>query len=156
MSSYAGIGSRETPRKALKAIRELAEELSEQGHVCRSGGAPGADTAFLDASWPNHEIFLPWPGFENCADADATLIEPMRGAFEIAKKYHPAWHGLTQGGMRLHARNSHILLGKDLTDPVDFVICWTPLGKIAGGTGQGMRIALDRGIPIINLGLLYK
>ena len=49
------------------------------------------------------------------------------------------------------ARNAYCMLGPDLKSPVDFVLCWTPNAKVVGGTGQGLRIALDYNIPIFNL-----
>jgi hypothetical protein len=52
------------------------------------------------------------------------------------------------------ARNCYQMLGLDLKTPVEFVICWTPQGKGAGGTGQALRIARDLKIPIYDLGLL--
>lgn len=155
MSAYAGIGSRETPEDVLSAFVKLAAELSEQGHVLRSGGAPGADSAFQEGAYPNHEIFLPWPGFNEIDAGDAELIEPIEHAYLIAETFHPAWSRLGQGARRLHARNSHIILGADLQDPVEFVICWTFDGKVKGGTAQGIRIAEDSNIPIINFGKFW-
>lgn len=32
-----------------------------------------------------------------------------------------------------------------------FVVCWTSDGKDSGGTGQALRIARDRNIPVYNL-----
>jgi cell division GTPase FtsZ len=53
---------------------------------------------------------------------------------------------------KLHARNAMIVLGKNLDDPVDFIICWTPGGTGSGGTGQALRIARAYGIPVYDLG----
>ena len=33
-----------------------------------------------------------------------------------------------------------------------FVLCWTPYGAAAGGTGQALRIAEHHHIPVFNLG----
>lgn len=49
------------------------------------------------------------------------------------------------------SRNSYQVLEKDLNTPVEFVLCWTKDGKASGGTGQAMRIAKDKNIPIFNL-----
>lgn len=43
-----------------------------------------------------------------------------------------------------------ILLGRDLNDPVDFVVCWTPGAQAVGGTGQALRIAEAYGIKVYN------
>ena len=152
MSTYAGIGSRQTPPGALRGLERLAKELSEEGHILRTGGAPGADTAFANGAWPNAEIYLPWSGFNGHADADAELTDPMEEAFLIAKFHHPAWERLSHASKKLHARNTHIILGRDLQEPVEFVICWTPGARKQGGTAQGIRIAEDSSIPVINFG----
>ena len=52
-------------------------------------------------------------------------------------------------------RNTYQILGKNLRDPVDFVLCWTPFtrkGDPKGGTSQAIRIAEAYNIPVINLG----
>lgn len=73
-------------------------------------------------------------------------------AFEIAEKYHPYFQNLSEDIKKLHARNSHQVLGKDLNTPASFIICYTPKGKGTGGTGQALRIAKDYNIPIFDAG----
>jgi hypothetical protein len=79
------------------------------------------------------------------------MTSPSSEAFEIAKVFHPGWKFLKRGARALHARNCHQILGPNLKDPVDFVICWTKDGKATGGTGQALRIAENYSIPIWNL-----
>lgn len=50
------------------------------------------------------------------------------------------------------------VFGRNLDEPVDFVICWTKDGKEGhgserpcGGTGQAVEMASLKGIPVINL-----
>lgn len=148
---YAGIGSRETPPEILEVMTSLATILAGAGWTLRSGGAPGADTAFEKGAAlasGQAEIFLPWPGFEN---RNSTFSSPTRAALDLAQKHHPAWEKLSDPVKKLMGRNSHQILGADLQSPADVVICWTPGGEMAGGTSQALRIALDHGIPIINL-----
>jgi len=92
---------------------------------------------------------LPWRGFEGSA---STLIVKDKRAFEIAEKYHPYWHNLSDGAKKLQARNSHQVLGADLNTPSDFIICWTKNGKGSGGTGQALRIAKAYDIPVFDAG----
>ena len=57
------------------------------------------------------------------------------------------------------ARNTNQVFGKDLNQPVDFVIAWTPDGLVdsqrrtrrSGGTGQAIDMAARKGIPVVNL-----
>jgi len=150
---YTGIGSRETPDPVLDLMTRFAGVFGKQGWVLRSGGAPGADTAFFKGA-VDHEIYLPWKGFNNYEDDDATRLTPQAEAFDIAKEFHPAWFNLSHGGRKLMARNSHQLLGYDVTVPIlsEFVICWTKDGKLKGGTAQALRMAEHYEVPVLNLG----
>lgn len=116
--------------------------LAMQGHTGRSGGAAGADTAFergmrvIDPQsihvFPGHlGHYLAWQ--------------------HHAAQYHPAWDRCDVVARKLHARNSAIMLGPLLTQPVDAVLCWTEGGAVKGGTGQGLRIAAAYRIPVFNL-----
>lgn len=149
---YAGIGSRETPSDVRIVFVELGEYLAHNDVILRSGGAGGADTAFevgCNLGQGKKEIYLPWKGFNG---HDSELVGVTDEALKIGEKYHPAWDKLSWRGKCLIARNSFQVLGKNLDDPVDFIICWTVDGKIAGGTGQALRIAEDYGIPVYNFG----
>ncbi len=61
--------------------------------------------------------------------------------------------------MHLHVRNTFQVLGPNLDDPSDFVVCWTPDGaekaedtsEVTGGTGTAIRIASTYEIPVYNL-----
>lgn len=152
MPSYAGIGSRKTPEDILDVMANYAYVAGRHGWVLRTGGAPGADQAFERGALLGGceiEMYLPWPGFEN--HSMATLDMPASEAYEIAQRYHPAWHRLSQGAKKLITRNTHQILGERLNDPVDLVVCWTPGGEMKGGTAQALRIAQDYDIPIKNL-----
>jgi hypothetical protein len=147
--TFAGIGSRETPQHILQQMKSIARTLCGNSCRLRSGGARGADEAFEEAyieCGGGYELYLPWKGYERKHGMLPTL-----GAFDIAAKYHPRWNELSSGARLLHARNSHIILGRDLDTPVKFVVCWTSDGKASGGTGQGIRIAKAYNIPVFNL-----
>jgi hypothetical protein len=150
---YAGIGSRTTPQDVLDLMARKATTLDTWEWTLRSGGAPGADETF-EANATRPEIYLPWGSFTN---RPRTLDKPSMRAMEIASKFHPQWHAMTRGQQKLHARNVHQILGADCMSPCSMVICWTPDGSTGittartGGTGQALRIAYDRKIPIFNL-----
>jgi len=149
---YAGIGARDTPPHILSEMFRLAEMLSMAGMVLRSGGADGADIAFeRGADQSLKQIFLPWKGFNHSI---SPLYEPSDQAYQLAEAYHPAWHTLKPAVRALMARNSHQLFGPNLDDPVKFVLCWTPGGRVTGGTGQALRMANANAIPVINFGNL--
>ena len=74
----------------------------------------------------------------------------------IASEIHPAWDRCNEWARGMHSRNCHQILGYDLQSPVDAVICWTPNGKIQGGTATAIRIAMKYDIPVFNLGVSDK
>lgn len=148
--SYAGVGSRETPRHILTAMTNAAAQLSKEGLILRSGGAYGADTAFESGAQKDlMRIYLPWRGY--CGNTSPNFNIPDK-AFQISAEYHPAWDRLSDTVQKLMARNAQQVLGTYLNDPALFVLCWTFGGNAGGGTGQAIRIALAHDIPVIDLG----
>lgn len=157
---YAGIGSRKTPDYVLKWMRGFGCVAARLGFLLRSGGANGADITFeigCDTFGGLKEIFLPWPEFNG---STSLLHTPSTDAFELAEQiYGDRWNLLSHGSKKMMARNCHQILGPDLDDRVDFVVCWTPDGattaeersKATGGTGQAIALASSLGIPIFNV-----
>jgi len=144
---YAGIGSRKTPSAILNIMTKVAIAFSNKNYILRSGGAKGADQAFEKGA-KEKQIY-----YANDAKHD-------HEAFALAGKYHPAWSKITNEYIRLlHARNAYQILGKNLSTPVEFVVCWTPDGcehhkdrKITtGGTGTAISIASMNNIRVYNL-----
>ena len=54
----------------------------------------------------------------------------------------------------MHARNVAILIGADMREPVNAMVCWTENGRVQGGTGMAIRLAQHYRIPILNLATL--
>lgn len=137
---YAGVGARLTPQPILDMMSEVSKYLESEGYILRSGGAKGADTAFAKNIHPdNKEIY---------EAKDYTF-----DAVVHARMHHPNWQSVSAYGRLLHARNSIVVLGKDLSTPVDFVLCWTNKGQeTQGGTSQTIRVARANNIPVINFG----
>lgn len=160
MTAYTGIGARKTPISILKRMTKFGEGLGQLGLILRSGGADGADTAFelgCDVIGGHKEIFLPWKGFNK---KHSHFYKIPEKAFEIAADvYGPSWLYIKRSIKLFMARNIQQVLGKNLDDPSDFVITWTPDGcksqeqrsKETGGTGQAIACASERGIPVFNL-----
>lgn len=146
---YAGIGSRDTPIHILRVMYRLGSHFADY-FILRSGHALGADQAFEAGCTESHggkEIFLPYPGYNG---SNSTLT-PSAEAYGIADRYHPNFVACNEIARKMHARNAHIVLGKDLKHPVKFVVCWTRGGQVIGGTGQPIRIAQAHEIPVFNL-----
>jgi len=149
---YTGIGSRSTPKILEPILFGIAKKLEENDFILRSGGADGADKFFELGALSNlgrSQIFLPWKFF-NYSHSSLFNINPQ--AFTIAKQIHPNWNVLTDNSKKLHARNVHQVLGEHLNSPSLFLICWTPNGKIIGGTATAINLAKEYNIPVFNLG----
>lgn len=153
--TYSGIGPRQTPVPLLVKMSYIAKRLEHQLFILYTGGAEGADTAFL-AGTQFFKVFLPSRihGIRtaNRQDIiDCTTLDNWVDALKTIDKYHPAPQYLGPFARKLMARNSYCVLGEDLQSPVDFVLTWTPNCALVGGTAQGLRIAMDYNIPIFNL-----
>ena len=148
---YTGIGSRNTPPEILSLMSKIAIFLSKKNYILRSGGARGADLSFSKSIDDNKkQIFLPWKGFNNNYNHKYPIKEDAQ---KMAEEFHPAWENCSEGAKKLHARNCYQVLGYDLKAPSKFIICWTPGGKLIGGTSQALRIALKNNIKIYNLAI---
>ena len=158
MKVYAGVGSRRTPQNVLKKFTSLAQTLAEKGLALRSGGAIGADTAFekgaIKANGTMY-IYRPYKDRANCIVASNKQFE---NAMQLVAPLHPVWNYLKPYVKRLMARNAFQILGLNLNDPVDFVVCWTPDGaekasetsRETGGTGMAIKLADKYNIPVFN------
>lgn len=140
---YAGIGARKTPKPVLRVMTKVSRDLEAKGYKLRSGGALGADRAFAKGvRGENNKIIYK---AEDCETWCETLIK------RYIPKNRPPFSFMNKYVQKLLGRNAKILLGNDEDIPVDFVLCWTPLGVDAGGTGYAIRMAIDYGIPVYNL-----
>ena len=151
---YAGIGARATPAAVLADMTVMAGWLARTGWHLSSGGADGADTAFAaGAPAGQRTVWLPWRGYNGHHGPDSRVLSAaeLSACIEIAAPLHPAWERCSPTVRKLHARNA-VVLGLTLDRPVDACVAWSPGGRIEGGTGMAIRIAEDRGIPVLNLG----
>lgn len=138
---YAGIGSRDTPNHICDLMFNIGYKLAKRNWTLRSGHARGADRAFEDGcveASGRKEIFT-----KKSFVTDASI--------RIAERFHPVFNKLDTDTRRLMARNGYIILGENVDDPVDVVICYGLGGFEWGGTSQGLRIAKYFQVPIINL-----
>lgn len=168
---YSGIGSRETPEDVLEVMQGIGWAMATLGYRLRSGGADKADTAFMEGAIKAAgdvpglaEIYLPWKNFSKMPTQSDILTSSLfiwEDAKTIASTIHPAWEKFEQdpdkyrGVMALHTRNVCQILGQDLETPSVVVYCYAePVGKegqVKGGTGTAVKLALSKGIKVVNL-----
>jgi ribonuclease HI/ABC-type multidrug transport system fused ATPase/permease subunit len=161
---YAGIGDINIPDNIQKLIILLAEELANQGYVLRTGGAKGADTAFMEGCDKAHgkkEVFYPMdkhvnentvaeaksihPKWESCLNPEKKRQEDARAkekGYKISK--YPF-------AVRAHCRNMKIINGDQLNNKVEFTIAYQDVNQTAGGTWQGIHYSEKLGIKVYNL-----
>ena len=144
--TYAGIGSRQTPPEVLKQMTEVAKQLESKGYTLNTGitfggKEEGADKAFSDGA-TNKNLFSP--------EKQGSRAKEQA----IANEMHPNPSALTQGALKLMARNTNQIFGDNLDTPVDFVLFYakeTAGIRPQGGTGQAVEMARLKGIPTINM-----
>ncbi|MHA2069140.1 MAG: DNA-processing protein DprA [Candidatus Thorarchaeota archaeon] len=154
MKFYAGIGSRKATTEACRIASDTAWALDKHGISLRSGGARGIDTAFYNGAIDHRMHLMSRDPDQVLYTHDPDVIRPEDATLEAikyAKHFHPAWDRCSDYARKCHGRNMMIILGRDLHYPVDFVVYWTPTGLFTGGTGQGLRLAQDRGIKTFDL-----
>ena len=154
---YAGVGARKTPERVLGQMRDMAANLTASGWHLRTGGAKGADDAFARAvSTDRRTVFIPWRGYNGWSGTEGRAL--TAGEFKAlraaAAPHHPAWQNCAPKVRDLHARNVAVLLGADMREPVNAMVCWTENGRIRGGTGMAIRLAQHYRIPVLNLATL--
>lgn len=144
------IGSRQTPSNILREAEKLGIWVRESGYAGRSGHAPGMDQAAERGCGKSLVAFLPWRGFESSVPmlGVPVVVGPNVERDAMVHKYHPTPEKLSRGAFALMRRNSCQVLGLELNEPSNAVVCWT---KSSGGTQQALRIAKAYGIPIFNL-----
>lgn len=152
----ACVGSRDVPFGVKERLLALGGLVVYQGHVLRTGNAPGADQAFAaggNAQDPAKvHLFLPWEGFEFRARRPGNRVvvapdpEVDPGLYQEAERLHPRWDLLDDPAKRLMARNVLTLRGAAMC------LAWPNWQKQGGGgTGQALRYCQAHQVPLIDL-----
>ncbi len=150
-----GIGSRKTPPRILVAMENFAKEAAAKGHLFRSGHAEGADYAFEKGAGKSCIVYLPWRGFNEgypILGKGIATGQINEEALKIVIQHEPHAATCSHGVKLIKCRNVYQILGLNMCEESDLVICWTAGGGIDGGTGLAINIAQSRNIPVINLG----
>jgi hypothetical protein len=169
---YACIGGRPFSEKnptgltpaQLLICEKIGGYIAEQGYIVDSGNAPGADQAYgKGVNRVNPALLhlhLGWKGFEERAVRDGNVIHLLEDLdektfdfyTETARYYRKnGFAGLRQGGIKLMTRNSSIVMPPPTLEPVTRVIAFPGAKPGGGGTGQGMRIADGKSIPLSDI-----
>jgi len=153
MDWVAVIGSRNPSHEQEIAIIQAIEELESSECCVISGCAEGIDALALMTGQNLDFItigIVPWRSYnphiqEYCTHVvciDDFRPDALKEAYASVKQYHPAPDKLTQGAIKLHARNYGIIRWAKK------VIAAPGSAPGGGGTGQGIRLAQTLGIPL--------
>lgn len=180
MLRVALIGSRELEKNIkyfdqIDVCWKVCLACAKQGYVFTSGlcelGMDGiAQKAYsraMECGWVSEQHFEVYVADQKNIDRSnlpnkhlAIIRNPdlIKESEEIAKSVmgEDHWSRCGYWARGMHSRNCHQILGYDLKSPVDCVICWTPEGKIQGGTATAIKLAMKYDIPVFNLGLPDK
>ena len=150
MKSFACIGTREPDAKQERIAAALVSMATARNGFVTTGAAQGIDLiAMQSAAEGRLHVYLPWESY----NAGIIPVHAHRTVYdrvlhtawtESVIKYHPAAARLSRGAFALHARNYGIVA------PTQLVLAF-PNEKGEGGTGQGIRIAKDLGINLIQV-----
>ena len=152
LSRITGIGSRTAPQAICDEMIKVGAWCKENRIIVRSGHAKGCDYSFELGAQEFCIAYLSWASFNNQTTTQAVykvLNHPQ--AEVLARKFHPAFDKLSFGAKKLMARNSYQVLGDELDEPSDAIVCWTEGGGFKGGTAQALRIAAAYNIPVLNM-----
>ena len=149
-SSLAIIGTRDPSPEQVALASWAAIMMSGPEHRwwIVTGGAYGIDQVAMDGAFEGRlRVKLPWASYNRDiipAHAHIAVLgteQDYPADYASVDQYHPAPNRLSQGARRLHARNYGIVVGRT-------AVLALPGRDGAGGTGQGIRIAKDREIPL--------
>jgi predicted Rossmann-fold nucleotide-binding protein len=156
--TYAGIGSRSLTKNELHLCYNIGVYMAKQGWTLRTGAAQGANQAFANGALSvggKVVLCLPWFSYESkwveSVCKVSAVIEILDHwhieAQASVDQHHPSPDKLSNVVRKLHARNYLII------EPCRFILAFPKPGRDGklGGTGQGIRIALSKGMDVLRL-----
>lgn len=151
------------PDNILNNILSVCKSLSKKGFIYRHNGSASdvIPNKILKIEDINFESYLPWSKFNSELDKDKVKLQfPNLEAYNIACAYHSKFTTLPASVRAILASTVNSLFGKNVTDPVNFVLCYTECGtealskkvdyKKLGNLSFILRIAADANIPVFN------
>lgn len=148
----ATIGARDISLKTSNFLSEIGKMIVEHGNYIASGGANGSDSSFARGANlvdPTKVIiYLPWESYnkELIVKGNHVTWQIKLEWEEIAARHHPKWANLKDSVRKLMARNAGII------SRADKVIAYPNINSpFGGGTSHSMRVAKEKGIPILDL-----
>lgn len=144
------VGSRKITPCIAELCNIIGSKLSDRNFIARSGGASGCDTEFL--RYYNKqltEVYIPWDGFSNgmCIDN----LDKEKAAMILSSIVDI--QGLKESIVKLYTRNVFQVLGKNLDQPSDILLYYSPMlnGIPKGGTKIAYMLAKRYKIKCVDI-----
>lgn len=153
------------PEEYKKLMLATCSSLFKKGFIYRSVGSDKneMDKAIRGLDNAKVEIYKLWPK-ANTDDTKSPVASDSttRASYEVACAYHKRFLTLSKDIVRCYfARETQILLGKDLDLPIDLLLVYTPCGsnsfgktfdiKNGGGVWFSFKITKEANISVFNI-----
>ena len=151
----------EIPEELFVPAREVFAAFAEKGFTLRYNAdkKDKLSKCAYDVMKARTEVFMGWPGFNK--EMDPKLKAPSMKAREALAFYNKNYVKLPAAVRAIMSAQMHLLLGEELTVPVNAYICYSPDGtessatkidyKTTGHISHMIDICTKLDIPVFNL-----
>lgn len=149
-SSYAVIGNYQSDKRRVEALTEAVKLMTKNRWILRTGGTKGAEEIaekICDQFGGKKEVYLPYASYNGNQSPLYDLGKDLE-AESMFYKFLYTWKLLNNKTKQLLRRHAYVLFGKNLDDPVRFVI------GLSKNSETGMHIfelAWRNSIPVFDL-----
>lgn len=153
--AYGVVANPDAPEGIMSQIGSIATRLEAMGYTLRTAGGKGMEEAFEQVT-ENKEVHIPWRNFN---ERQSKFTRNAKEADDVVRPFAPGFDGLKPAVQAIIASKAHTVLGKDLKNPIRFLITYTQDGcentanKTAktGFSGTSIALASSLRIPVFNL-----
>ena len=135
------------PEAKLQLLLNTCKALFNLGYIYRSQASNRSATDKAIRGLPNakYEIYKLWSkaSHDGGDDADVGSEGTNKAAYQAAAFYHKRFLEQKDFIRCIYARNTQIVFGENLNDPVDFILAYTECGSNSFGKTFDIKTARD-------------
>ena len=135
------------PEAKLQLLLNTCKALFNLGYIYRSQASNRSATDKAIRELPNakYEIYKLWSkaSHDGGEDADVGSEGTNKAAYQAAAFYHKRFLEQKDFIRCIYARNTQIVFGENLNDPVDFILAYTECGSNSFGKTFDIKTARD-------------
>ncbi|MDF9399078.1 hypothetical protein [Vibrio sp. 1180_3] len=158
---YSIFSNTTAPSEIRTVMYRVAASLADKGYVQRSGGNSVekpfiSGATILSGSEQKSKIMLPWDGFGDQRIGSGNYVGNQKLAQQMAKRYLKGFNRLKPEQRLIVARQVYVLLGKELKQHSEFLLCYTDDGATSHIDTKNksfefiLRLASNYGIRVFN------